>query len=467
MTRGGPGLRELRSRLAARLLTLQRWRRTAQVVPRLATSAVVHGVMPAGLAAAETVRKEGLSELHWKVAGDGLVRFLRGSGPVFTKFGQILATRTDLLPATVCERLESLYSRQSPMSRRDLDRALDRAYGKELPFAKLEREPLAVGSVGQVHRARLRDGRRAIVKLLRPRIEARIQCDLDSARALLPLVAGSGGGTRRLLDQILNDLAEAYAREIDLGHEARSLQEFSRRLAGDRRVKVPECHAELSSRHVLVMEELVGEPLADYRRRAEREPEAAARVAHVALTEILRQIFEHGHFHADPHGGNLLVLEDGRLGVVDLGLTGELGPEDRRRIGRAVRAFLSRDADAVIEALLGFGSAPPDFDAQRFRQDVEAVVRNKAQRLARRLGGREAGGRDSNALDEFVTDLFGVAHAHGVYVPPSSTLLVKTLVTIEGVARSLHPALDLKTAVLPVVLRSLAPRWMRWALGPR
>ncbi len=395
------------------------------------------------------------------------MRFLRGSGPVFTKFGQILATRTDLLPATVCERLESLYSRQTPMRGRDLDRALARAYGKELPFANFEREALAVGSVGQVHRARLRDGRRAIVKLLRPRVEDRIQRDLDSARALLPLVVGlSGSSRRRLLDQILDDLAAAYAREIDLRHEARSLQDFARRLEGDRRVKVPECYAQLSSQHVLVMEELVGEPLTDYRRRAEREPEAAARVANLALTEILRQIFEHGHFHADPHGGNLLVLEDGRLGVVDLGLTGELGSEDRRRIGRAVRAFLSRDADAVIKALLGFGSVPPDFDAACFRRDVEAVVRDKGRRVARRLGGRDAGDatQTSNALDEFVTDLFAVAHVHGVHVPSSSTLLVKTLVTIEGVARSLHPTLDLRTAVLPVVMRSLAPRWLRWAL---
>ncbi len=234
-------------------------------------------------------------------------------------------------------------------------------------------------------------------------------------------------------------------------------------------MKVPECYLELSSQHVLVMEELVGEPLSSFRRRAEREPEAAARVANLALTEILRQIFEHGHFHADPHGGNLLVLEDGRLGVVDLGLTGELGPDDRRRIGRAVRAFLSRDADALIEALLGFGSVPPDFDAQRFRRDVEAVVRDKGQRVARRLGGRDDGdgSRASNALDEFVTELFGVAHAHGIHVPSSSTLLIKTLVTIEGVARSLHPSLDLKSVVAPVVLRSLAPRWMRWAFQPR
>ncbi len=428
-----------------------------------------HGLLPAGLSAASLLRREGLSELHWKVLGDGLVRFLQHSGPVFAKFGQILAARSDLLPAAVCARLEALYARQTPMSRRALRRALRDAHGRHSPFLELSEEPLAVGSVGQVHRARLEDGTRVIVKVLRPGVEQQIARDLETARALLPLLPRGDRrqrASRRLLLKALDDLAEAYTDEVDLRREAASLVEFARRFEHDPVVKIPACFEALSSQRVLVMEELVGEPVSVYRQRAKTDPEVARRVAHLALTQILRQVFEHGRFHADPHAGNLLVLEDGRLGVIDLGLTGELTRRDRRQIARAVRAFLSRDRDALIRALLAFGSVPEEFQLGRFQEDVSAVLAGRAGALAGRLRGRADGG-EANPLEDLVGELFAVAHAHGIHVPRSSTLLIKTLVTIEGVGRSLHPELDLGAVALPVILRSLTPRWMRWMLAPR
>ncbi len=460
--------------IRSRLEALRRWQGPARAVPGIAVRAVRHGLMPAGLSAAGTLRREGLSELHWKVLGDGLVRFLRHSGPVFSKFGQILATRTDLLPAALCARLEALYSQQQPMKPRALRRSLHEAHGSRSPFGDFSDDPLAVGSVGQVHRARLSDGTRVVVKVLRPGVEQQIERDLEIARAFLPLFLGierrEQSAARQLLMKSLDDLAEGYADEVDLRREATALRTFARRFARHPKVKVPTCFERLSSKRVLVMEELVGEPLSAYRARAESDPEAARRVANLALTEILRQVFEDGHFHADPHAGNLLILEDGRLGVIDLGLTGELTLDDRRRIARAVRAFLSRDADALIQALLGFGTTPPDFDAERFREDIAAVAHSRGKRVMGWLrGGRGArsAASDSTPLEEFVSELFAVAHAHGVHVSRSSTLLIKTLVTIEGVGRSLDPQLNLTALAVPVILRSLTPRWMRWALATR
>ena len=135
-----------------------------------------------------------------------------------------------------------------------------------------------------------------------------------------------------------------------------------------------------------------------------------------------------------------------------------------------MRAFLSRDPEAVIEALLGLTTVSDDFDRARFRRDVTAVVRRRARSVATRLKGDEGAAPDDdepNALDAFVSELFAVSHEHGVHLPSSATLLIKTLVTIEGVARSLHPELNLATAAAPVVVRVLAPRWARWALGRR
>jgi ubiquinone biosynthesis protein len=473
MRRSGLAAVEGRSARASAAAALRSLRLAARTLPRVALAALRHGLLPAGLATARTLRREGRAELHWKALGDGLVRFLRHSGPLFTKLGQILATRSDLVPPAVCARLESLYSEQPPMRPAELERALREAYGPRLPFRRLERKPIAVGSVGQVHRARLAGGEAAIVKILRPGIESRMERDLELARSLLAFWLGVRRrvrpATRELLARTLEDLARACAREMDLGQEAAALREFARRFEKHPHVRVPRCFDALCSTRVLVMEELRGEPVSAYRRRAERDPEAARKIASLALGEILRQIFEDGRFHADPHAGNLLVLEDGRLGIIDLGLTGELAPEQRRGIARAVKAFLARDADGLIGALLGFGELPMDFAPQKFKADVTRVVGARSRRLAARLRGREgaAAAQESNSLEEFVTELFSVAHAHGVHVPPSTTLLIKALVTIEGVARSLHPELDLAAAAVPVVLRALAPGWLQRVLGAR
>jgi ubiquinone biosynthesis protein len=447
--------------------------RAARTLPRVAFGALRHGLLPAGPDAARTLWREGRSELHWKVFGDGLVRFLRNAGPLFTKSGQILASRTDLMPAPLCARLESLYAGQPPMRPAELQGALRRAFGRRHPFRRFEDEPIAVGSVGQVHRARLDDGSATIVKLLRPGVERRIARDLELAHALLDLWLETPWRprptSRALLVRALDDLGRGCAQEVDLAREARTLREFAQRFDGHPRVRVPRCFESLCSPHALVMEELRGEPLSAYRRRAKRDPEAARRIANLALEEILRQIFEDGRFHADPHAGNLLVLEDGRLGLVDLGLTGELGRDDRRQIARAVKAFVARDADGLIRALLGFGALPPDFDEAEFKREVRELVRARASGLAARLRGRNAGDTDddSSSLEEFVTALFGLADRHGIHVQNSTTLLIKALVTIEGVARSLDPELDLAAAAAPVVLRSLAPRWLQRWIGAR
>src|SRR5262249_26525024 len=198
------------------------------------------------------------------------------------------------------------------------------------------------------------------------------------------------------------------------------------------------------SGEALVMEELGGEPISRFRQRVAGDPTAARRVADLALREILSQVFEHGHFHADPHAGNLLILPDGRLGIIDLGLTGETKPEDRQRIARAVRAFISGQPEALTRALLEFGVPPPTFQYEAFRDAVAMVVRQNEARVMAQLTGKGSSD-DAGGLEALVGELFRVASHHGLYVPPSTTLLIKAIVTIEGVARSLHPELNVVT----------------------
>jgi ubiquinone biosynthesis protein len=446
-------------------------RRVADAVsagPRLTFTAVRHGLLPVPASAARVVLQEGPWALPWKAIGDGLVRFAQHAGPLATKLGQVLATRGDLLPETVCTRLEALYVRQPPMSRRQLDAALRAAFPRGLPFASFERRPLAVGSIGQVHRAELEAGGRVIVKLVRAGLPRQLDRDLNAVELildpLLRLPSVVPKTTRVAIAHALRDLGAALRAEVDLRREAAVLEEFARRLRRNPRVCVPRVYRELSSEHALVMEELTGEPLSAYRARAKVEPDAARRVADLAFKEILTQVFEEGRFHADPHAGNLLVLPDGRLGLIDLGLTGESGEEDRARIARAVRAFVGGDADALTRALLDFGIPPLEFSHEAFQADVIAVVRRHDSLVVAQMMGRNGGTTASGpGLERLVNELFRVAYRHGLYVPTSTTLLIKAIVTIEGVARSLNPDLNVVAAALPIVLRSMRPRWLKWS----
>jgi ubiquinone biosynthesis protein len=439
----------------------------ATALPRLTFAAVRHGVLPTPASAASVLLSEGPWGLPWKVIGDALVRFAQRSGPLTTKLGQVLATRSDLLPEAVCVRLEALYARQPAMGERQLDAALRAAFPRGLPFEAFQRQPIGVGSIGQVHRAELVGGGRVIVKLVRPGLEHQIDRDLNAVELLLqPLLQLPGFGSeaaRLAISRALADLGAALRAEVDLRREAAALDDFGRRLRRNPRVCVPRVYREWCSERALVMEQLEGEPISAYRVRAQTDPEAARKVADLALREILTQVFEDGRFHADPHAGNLLVLPDGRLGLIDLGLTGESGAQDRRRIARAVRAFVSGDAEALTRALLDFGVPPSEFSHADFRADVLTVVRQHETQLVAHVTGRNgltAGPR--NGLETFVNDLLRVAYRHGLYVPPSTTLLIKAIVTIEGVARSLNPNLNVVAAALPIVVRALRPRWIRW-----
>jgi len=436
-------------------------------LPRLLGSAVRRGVVPAGFATVSTLRREGLTDLHWKALGDALVRFAKDAGPLLTKLGQILATREDLLPAALCRRLESLYAEQTPMGRRQLKRLLRRARSGDSPFESIDWKPLAVGSIGQVHRAKLHDSSTVVIKFLRPGIGAALARDLRSARALLKLFFRLAGREARkgqvAAERALEGLARAFEREVDFENEADALEEFARRFEGNPRVCVPHCYREISNAQMLVLEELRGVPFSSLRDDPGAHRKKMRRAAEIALTEILSQIFREGHFHADPHAGNLLLLEDGRLGLIDLGLTGRLGNDERRTIARAVRAFVARDAEGTLSLLLALGELSPEFDLDAFREDIRATFREKGRgAIARATGSNSETDSQVNRLERLVGDLLRAARSHGVWLPESTILLIKTLVTIEGVARSLDPEINIVAKAIPIIAKSLLPRWLRW-----
>lgn len=436
-----------------RLRTIRGFGHTLHRGPVLVFLSLRHVIAPAGVRYVQGVRRSGFQEAHWEALGKGLVRFFQESGPVLTKLGQILATRTDMISPALIRQLEALFDRQPAMTRNELELILRSAFGNELPFALFDKEPIAVGSVGQVHRARLEDGTRVIVKVVRPGSKRRIKQDVLTLTYLTAAaffwLGRSYRSQYRMLRRVLEDLEVGFLRELDFGVEAETLERFRKRMRRNSKVYIPKVYRDLSSTNVLVVEEIEGESLARFRKRAKDDGHAAKALAELAFREILTQIFEDGNFHADPHAGNFIVMKDGRLGLIDFGLVGNFTKSDRKKISKAVKALIARDVDAVISSLLEFGTLPSDFDRQSFKNEIVAQFKEKQCAGA--------------SLDELVNQLFAIAHRHQIYVPQSTTLLIKTLVTIEGVARSLDPELSVVSVAAPVILRSLTPKWIRMA----
>ncbi len=383
---------------------------------------------------------------------------LFNAGPLFVKLGQIMAMRSDLLPKKLGEKLEKLCYDCPPIPKKEVKRILKAEY-KKLPFKKFKYKPLAVGSIGQVHRAIL-NGESVVVKIRRPNIEQAINEDIELIELLiypysfLPLKVRT---TISALKLSVNELGTSIKSEIDFLNEGEALVSFRKKLKRHKQIDVPKYYPECSSEKVLVMEELKGVPLAKYHGDSPNQEELK-QYGRIVFKEILTQIFHRKQFHADPHGGNFIVLEDGRLGLIDLGLTGEFTKRDRKIMVKALKAFIAKDGDKIIKALLEFGVTPEDFDFESFKKEIIKLVSEAKSKVVAGLKGESK----ENSLEDFINSLFQVAYQHNVFVPSQTLLLIKTLVTIEGLAKKLDPKLNSAKIAATVVLESKLKNLFPW-----
>jgi ubiquinone biosynthesis protein len=204
---------------------------------------------------------------------------------------------------------------------------------------------------------------------------------------------------------------------------------------------VPKCYQDLSNRNILVMELLEGDTLSSWQKRGDVSADDKKRLAGSILSEVLQQIFADGDFHGDPHGGNFIVMKDGRLGMIDLGLTGDLDSKGKAYIIKAMKSILAGDPDQALRSLLSFGVVPEGFDYLTFKESVGKVFSSHRDNVKQ------------NGFEPMISDLFRVSQQHGLYIPTSTTVLIKSLVTIDGLARSLDPEINVAAKSIPIVLK--------------
>jgi ubiquinone biosynthesis protein len=351
------------------------------------------------------------------------------AGCMFVKLGQMLAGRPDVVGPALAGELTHLHEEVRPAPAEDVDALLREELGRspDEVFARFDREPIAAASIAQVHRATLReDGARVVVKVQRPGIRELVERDLSIMMRLAARAEQrTAWGRDANVAAIAREFGENVLRELDFGREASNIAEVAAALRSTPEVCVPAVHGDLSTPRVLVMEELHGVTLAQGERAASLDVDRE-KLADVLLRASLASVVHGERFHADPHPGNVMILDDRRLGLLDLGSTGRLDALEQVSIGSMLLAIRRNDPELLREAVLEIATP------RRLVDDLQ-LERALAQFMARHLG------RGAVPSLGMLQDLARVFFDLGIAVPSSTTLLFRMLVTLEGTLTTLCP----------------------------
>ena len=373
-----------------------------------------------------------------------LRRALEEGGVTFTKLGQLLSTRRDLLPEEFTSELARLQDRAEPAQWEQVEEVIAQSLGVPAGqvFAELQPEPAAAASIAQVHKAWLRggggSGAEVAVKVQRPGIRATVEQDLDILLRLAVRLEDRARWARAVgAAGVARGFAAAMREELDFRVEARNMAAIAATWAGQQRavggsvpVVLPAVHEQLCTEHVLVIEWLDGVSLRAAGQLIDDRGLNRAGLARALLRSVVYQITQGGVFHADPHPGNVLLLTDGRLALIDVGSVGRLDAQQRSALQDLLLALGRGDPAALRDALLELVTRPDDIDEQQLERAL-------GQFMARHLAGGTA------ATAEMFTDLFRLASRFELAVPPEIATVLRALATLEGTLALLTPRLDI------------------------
>jgi ubiquinone biosynthesis protein len=372
-------------------------------------------------------------------------------GPTFAKLGQILSTRPDLVPPDVVEELSRLQDDVAPLTEEEVVRVMEQEL--QVPwedvFASIEPEPLAAGTIGQVHRATLESGEHVVVKVQRPNAREEISRDLG----LLELFADKALEREALrgtvdIPALVRHLSESLRRELDFRQEAANVERMREVLAPYPRLDVPKLYDELSTSRLLVLEFVEGVPI----RQAEDSP-ARREAGRQLLEAFYRQILTEGFFHADPHPGNLLWTGE-TIVLLDLGMVGELGPEPRELLIVLLLAFARNDPKFLSEAILMLAG-----EERRADLDLDALEREFAEFIER----FHIGSLHDIQIGPMLDGMIRIAGKHGIRLPASLALSGKAFGQVQLAIAELDPSLDPFHVVGDFLARNVRDRLRRQA----
>lgn len=351
-------------------------------------------------------------------------------GTTFVKLGQGLSLRWDLLPAPYREALSRLHSDVPAFPAEVAVRAIEAAFDRPLGelFARFEEAPLAAASVAQIHAARLHDGRDVVVKVTRPGIHEQVRTDLRLLRRTVRIAQWIWPPLKRQRPlELVDELGGFLRDEVDMQHEAQNMRRMATVIDPLPAVTLPHVVDALASRDVLVQERSHGSRLES----AYGTPAAPA-LASALLDAYLHQLFGAGVFHADPHPGNLFVLEDGRLCLHDFGSIGVLDPASRLALGGMVEAIAANDPEEVLDSAIALGFFQPHVERRTHAREIHLILAEMASRPLAQW-----------SIAEAIWRVARIGQGASFRLPPHLLALMRTLFLVENTLRALDPGLDL------------------------
>lgn len=370
-------------------------------------------------------------------------------GPTFVKLGQILSTRSDLLPEPFLEELRKLQDSVPPLEWEVMREVLTEELGRppETVFASIDPHPIGSASLSQVHSAMLPDGTEVALKIQRPHIRELVETDLEILHDLAQLAQRTQLGELYDPETIAEDIAFTLLNELDYRREGHNAEQFQRNFADEPTVHVPKIYWEYSTPRLLVMERLHGIKVDDVE-ALQQAGHDTRQIAKDASRLIVKEVLEDGFFHADPHPGNYLIEPDGRIGVLDFGMVGTLNEEDRFNLTRLYVAIIRQDTHAILNVFARMGA---------FRAGVDRVKLVRAtERLISKYRGRTL---QESSFAEFWSDLTELMRHYHIRLPGNLWLVGKTLAMLEGVGRRLDPDYDLFEVSRPFVRKLAKIGW--------
>lgn len=362
-----------------------------------------------------------------------LAKDLEAMGPTFVKLGQVLSGRPDLLPPDYLKALERLHDKVEPFSYAEVEQIVTTELNVRISkaFSEFDPEPIAAASLGQVHRAALRDGRRVVVKVQRPNIRAQIAEDFEVLKQIAGLLdAHTDVGRRYRFGRILEEFRVTIQRELNYELEARNLVAIGRNLREFTLIEIPQPIADYCTKSVLTMEHVDGVKITALSPVARLDIDGES-LAEELFKAYLQQVLVDGLFHADPHPGNVFLTEDHRVALLDLGMVGHVSPSMQEQLLKLLLAMSEANGEDCANVVIAISETTEDFDQVEFRR-----------RITQQLAAQQGQQLQNINVGVSVLDVSTTAAELGLWVPSELTLLGKTLLQLDQIGKLLDPAFD-------------------------